>query len=91
MALLIFSLFAIIVIALISSFFCHVFIVKNFPANVASVVYSNLTFHALAIVETGTLDPNWLVTSLLVSMVSLPVAIIVGKYIRARKVKRSSM
>ena len=88
MVFLIISILAITIIALISSAFCHFFIKKSTPAHVASVVYTNLTFHALAFFESGTTDPNWLVTSLLITLISIPIALVVGRYLRRWKAKR---
>ncbi len=79
------SLIAIAIIALISSLFCHAFIKRHRPANIASVIYTLLIFHGLAYLEAGYMDPYWIISSLIIVGITLPISLITGTYLQEKR------
>ncbi len=85
MTALIISLLAAAIISLICSLFCHYFIKKDRPANIASVTYTLLIFHGLAYAEAGYMDPYWMISSVIVVGVALPISVLTGTYMRRKR------
>ena len=84
MTALIISLIAAAIISLICSLFCHYLIKGYWPANISAITYTLLVFHGLAYAEAGYMDPYWLISSLIVAGVALPISSLVGTLIRNR-------
>ena len=89
MTALIISLLAASTITLICSLFCHYFIKGYWAANISAVTYTLLVFHGLAYAEAGYLDPYWMLSSLIVIGVALPIASLTGTFMhRRREIKK---
>lgn len=90
MTALLISLFAAAIIALICSLFCHYFIKGYWAANVSAIIYTLLVFHGLAFVEAGYMDPYWVISSVIVTGVALPVSTLSGTYLRQKREIKTS-
>ncbi len=87
---LIVSLIAVVIISLICAFFCHLFIKQARAATIAAVVYSVLFFQALSYLEAGSLDPYWLISTLVIVMLATPIAILIGTLFTARRQRKAA-
>lgn len=85
MTALIISLLAATMIAVICSLFCHYFIKGYWPANISAITYTLLIFHGLAYAEAGYMDPYWMISSIIIIGVALPVTTLTGTFMRSRR------
>ena len=74
------SLISIAIIALICGLIAHRFMHDYWRANIYTILYTLFIFHGVTYLEAGTIDPNWPISSAIVSAVAIVVAIAIGKY-----------
>lgn len=87
---LIVSLLAVVFIALICAFFCHLFIKNSRAGTIAAVVYSVLFFQALSYLEANSLDPYWIISTLVIIALATPIAMLVGAWFSARRLRKAA-
>lgn len=80
LSVLIVSLVSIAVIALICALVAHKFVADYWRANIFAVLYTLFIFHGVTYLEAGSIDPNWPISSIIVSAVAVSIAILVGKF-----------
>ena len=79
------SIASLALIALICAVISHKLIQSYWRANVYTVFYTLVIFHGFSDLEAGSIDPNWPISSAIVSAVAIAVAIVAGKYFQVKR------